>query len=501
MIYPINIITDPVKALLSSIEFSRKEKRETILELSESLKSINVCINNIIEFLQKGEAAPQDLISELNEHIQRISTPFKKTSIGKEVEQISQALNQFTNHPAEQSDIEELKTLSGRIRALSQPIYISLQEKKLGSYIGRRKILLGFLFTGTLASSLIYHKQRKEINEKDKNIKNLLTIKDDFPDNIKWDMKTFLGKEYESQILYYPPYDVAKLVSQMTNNRFTIDISEDISIVDHKTVSLAILEQLNSNHNNFHSAYSGVYYDIDNISLPLFFSSAIPFGLTPQEKIAWLNYKTPESEKEGLTYVQLLYRKKYPNIYTLPVACTGMQMGGWFKKKIETISDFRGLKMRIPGIGKHILAEFGVESVPDCFDTSVTGCINEAVDIPGHRIRENLLNGRLDAAEWIGPHDDIKFDIPSLSNTSNHFWYYYFPAWWEPSTTFSIHINKSSWDELPNTYKSIFESACSRVFYDQKPNIDLIGELTLPYRLFLTAKSESTSQQFERKVQ
>ncbi|MGK7896231.1 MAG: TRAP transporter substrate-binding protein, partial [Xenococcus sp. (in: cyanobacteria)] len=282
-----------------------------------------------------------------------------------------------------------------------------------------------------------------------------------------WKMASFLGAGYENQILYTPPEKVAQLVSDMTNGRFKIEVSypkkEDYQQGYSTTKLLKDVQD-----NKIDAAYSGIYYEIEGPSLSLFFSCAIPFGLTPQEQIAWLNYKIIDDKDDvEKKYIQYLLEKYYDNMLIFPVACTGMQMGGWFQKPINEIGDLSGIKMRIPGIGKVILQDdkFGVLS--RCQDVDAVGKCKDA-RIPGHEIKERLKTGQIDAAEWIGPHEDKQLGIHQLPEELNNTWYYYYPGWWEPSTTFSIHVNKNSWEDLGKSraYKEIFKSACSRVLYE-----------------------------------
>ncbi len=69
---------------------------------------------------------------------------------------------------------------------------------------------------------------------------------------------------------------------------------------------------------------------------------------------------------------------------------TGVQMGGWFRKEINTVADLKGLKMRIGGFAGKVVERLGV--VPQ--------------QIAGGDIYPALEKGTIDAAEWVGPYDD-----------------------------------------------------------------------------------------------
>jgi len=102
-------------------------------------------------------------------------------------------------------------------------------------------------------------------------------------------------------------------------------------------------------------------------------------------------------------------------------------MTGWFRKKINTVTDYKGLRMRIPGLGGRVVAKAG----------------GTAVLMPGGEIYAALERGVIDAAEWIGPHDDMKL---GLHTTARH---YYYPGWHEPGGTSEFVFNKKAYDTLP----------------------------------------------------
>ena len=102
-------------------------------------------------------------------------------------------------------------------------------------------------------------------------------------------------------------------------------------------------------------------------------------------------------------------------------------MAGWFSRKINTLADFKGLKMRIPGLGGKVVAKLG----------------GSVVLTPGGEIFAALERGVIDASEWIGPHDDMKL---GLQNTAR---YYYYPGWHEPGTMLEFGFNKKAYDGAP----------------------------------------------------
>ncbi|MEM1271952.1 MAG: TRAP transporter substrate-binding protein DctP, partial [Bacteroidota bacterium] len=120
-----------------------------------------------------------------------------------------------------------------------------------------------------------------------------------------------------------------------------------------------------------------------------------------------------------------------------PGGNTGTQMGGWFRREINSVADLNGLKMRIPGLGGQVMDRFGVS----------------VQLITGGEIYQALERGAIDAAEWVGPYDDIKLGFDQVAS------YYYYPGWWEPGPGLSFYVNREAWDKLPAGYQAAFTAA------------------------------------------
>ena len=177
------------------------------------------------------------------------------------------------------------------------------------------------------------------------------------------------------------------------------------------------------------------YYHKGKVDAALFFT-AIPFGMNAQELNAWLYYGG------GLEMWRELYEPF--DLYPIPCGNSGVQMGGWFNKEINSIDDLRGLKMRIPGLGGEVLRRAG--------GTPVT--------LPGAEIFTSLQTGAIDATEWVGPYNDVSFGFHKAAR------YYYYPGWQEPGPGLETIINKSAWDSLPADLQAIVEITCQAITTD-----------------------------------
>ena len=63
----------------------------------------------------------------------------------------------------------------------------------------------------------------------------------------------------------------------------------------------------------------------------------------------------------------------------------------------------------------------------------------------------------IDAAEWVGPHDDMKL---GLHNTAR---YYYYPGWHEPGTVSEFAFNKKAYEALPLDLRRTLDHAVAAV--------------------------------------
>ncbi|PZD73791.1 Monocarboxylate 2-oxoacid-binding periplasmic protein [Acaryochloris thomasi RCC1774] len=215
---------------------------------------------------------------------------------------------------------------------------------------------------------------------------------------------------------------VCDRVSAMTDGRFEIKPFEAGEIVPGPQVLDAVQS------GTVQCGHTASYYYIGK-NPALGFATSVPFGLTAQQQNAWLYHGG------GLKAIQDIYADF--GVINFPAGNTGTQMGGWFKRQIQSVADLKGLKMRIPGLGGEVMSRLGVN----------------VQLIPGGEIFLALERGTIDAAEWVGPYDDEKLGLHKAAP------YYYYPGWWEPGATLDVLVNRSDWDKLPTEYQEVFKTA------------------------------------------
>ena len=156
--------------------------------------------------------------------------------------------------------------------------------------------------------------------------------------------------------------------------------------------------------------------------------TSVPFGLTYTEINAWIQFGGGQELWDELAGSFGLKAVRSGN--------TGVQMGGWFNKEINSPDDLKGLKMRIPGLGGDVMAKLGASPVT----------------LPGGQIYENLVSGAIDATEWVGPWNDSFMKFYEAAK------FYYYPGMHEPGSMLSLGMNASFWGKLSKGDKIMIES-------------------------------------------
>jgi len=236
----------------------------------------------------------------------------------------------------------------------------------------------------------------------------------------KWKMVTTWPKNFPG--LGTGANDLAKLITEMSNGRISVKVYGAKELVGALETFDAV------SRGTAELGHGAGYYWKGKVPAGQFFT-AVPFGLTAQEMNGWIY------NGGGLA----LWHEAYEpfGIVPMPAGNTGVQMGGWFNKRIDSLADLKGLKMRIPGLGGEVLKRAG----------------GTPVLLPGSEIFPALQSGTIDATEWVGPYNDLAFGLNKAAK------YYYYPGWHEPGSTMEVLINKKALESLPKDLQSIVLNA------------------------------------------
>ncbi len=225
-----------------------------------------------------------------------------------------------------------------------------------------------------------------------------------------------------------PPIKLARLVKKMTNGKFIIKVEG----AEKTKSALGVFDMVKSGA--YQMGHTGSYYYIGKDINTVWFTT-VPWGMTKAEQDAWYYYGN------GMKYMEKVYGKY--GMLAFPGGNTGVQMGGWFRKEINSVNDLKGLKMRIPGFAGKVMAKLGVN----------------VVNIPGGELYTALDRGTLDALEWVGPGMDIKMGFYKVAP-------YYYTGWHEPASEMTFLVNKKAFNKLPKSYQVILRTAMEAVSAD-----------------------------------
>ena len=249
----------------------------------------------------------------------------------------------------------------------------------------------------------------------------------------KWNMVTTWPKNFPG--LGMAAENLSQYVKEMSNGRLIIKVYGAGELVPAMGVFDAV------SLGNVELGHGASYYWTGKVKSSQFFT-AVPFGLTAQEMNGWLHHGG------GLE----LWEEAYEPFNLVPLAGgnTGVQMAGWFNKEINSIEDIKGIKMRIPGLAGEVFTRLGAETV----------------QLAGNEIFLSLQQGVIDAAEWVGPYNDLTFGFHQVAK------YYYYPGWHEPGSTLEIIVNKDALESLPDDLRAMMKYASRAV------NQEMLDEYT-----------------------
>ncbi len=233
---------------------------------------------------------------------------------------------------------------------------------------------------------------------------------------VKWRLTSSFPRQLDT--IFGTAQTFARYMAEATDNRFQIQTFAGGEIVP----GLQALDAVSNG--TVECAHTPTYFYVGK-DPTLGFGTGVPFGLNARQQHSWWYFGGGEKlVNESLA--------KF-NVYSIPAGNSGCQMGGFFRKELNTVEDLRGLKFRIGGMGGQVMARLGV--VPQQI-------------APGD-LYPALERGTIDAAEFVGPHDDEKLGLNRVAP------FYYYPGWWEGGAMLHLCINQGEWAKLPKHYQAI----------------------------------------------
>ena len=238
---------------------------------------------------------------------------------------------------------------------------------------------------------------------------------------IKWRLSTAWASTLDVQ---RTAEQFAKIVEEMSDGRFRIEVFSGGQIVQP-------LECFDATSKGTIEAFMAAPFYWWQKEPAIQWFHTIPFGMNPEGMAAWLY------QGDGLKLMEEAYGAF--NLVPRPSGAQAPQMAGWFRKKMNTISDYKGLKMRIGPLGGKVYVRAG----------------GTVALIPAVDIYAALERGVIDACEWVGPHDDMQLGLHKTAR------YYYYPGWHEPGSTNDFGFNRKAYDALPMDLRRMLDHAAA----------------------------------------
>ncbi len=278
-----------------------------------------------------------------------------------------------------------------------------------------------------------------------------------------WKLVTTWPKNFPG--LGTAPETFARLASELSNGRLQIKVHGAGELVP----ALGVFDAVSSG--SVQMGHGASYYWKGKVPAAVFYTT-VPFGMNAQETNGWINFGG------GME----LWREIYEPFNLIPFqgGNTGVQMGGWYNTKIESLDDIKGVKMRIPGLGGEVWSRAGGVSVT----------------LAGNELYTSLQTGVIDATEWVGPYNDLAMGFHQVAN------YYYYPGWHEPGAMLEFIVNKDAYETLPQDLQAIIEVAtiaANQLMLDQftGANNAALKELTEQHEVELLAYPDDVLKEFK----
>ena len=237
---------------------------------------------------------------------------------------------------------------------------------------------------------------------------------------IRWRLASSFPKSLDN--LFGATEYMAQRVSAMTGGKFQISVHPAGEIVP----ALQVLDAVQTGH--VEMAHTALYYFFGK-EPSWSLACAIPFGHNCRQYNSWWH-----QGGGGKLFNEFANKS---GVHAFLCGNTGAQMGGFFRKEINSVEDLKGLKFRIAGMAGLMMAKLGV--VPQ--------------QLPAGDIYPALEKGAIDAAEWTVPYDDEKLGLNKVAK------YYYYPGFWEGGPALHSIANLKSLATLSPEYRAILEAA------------------------------------------
>jgi TRAP-type mannitol/chloroaromatic compound transport system substrate-binding protein len=247
-------------------------------------------------------------------------------------------------------------------------------------------------------------------------------------EKIKWDMVSVWPRN--NPIYQNGMEKLAKDITAISNGQIEIKYYADGEFEDIESSDVFYAVSGGKVEMGFGNS---IYWAADKIPGSDFWY-AVPFGLSAKDMHAWL------FRGGGLEIWRDIYEPF--NIIPFPVGNTGSAMGGWFRNRIKSITDFKYMNIRMTGLHAKVMQKLG--AIPKWMQL--------------YYALEAYEKGDLDTIVGLGPYFDLWYRLNRGPK------YYYYPGWQEPCGVLSLIINKKAWEFLPEHLQKTIDVVCGNTY-------------------------------------
>ncbi len=245
--------------------------------------------------------------------------------------------------------------------------------------------------------------------------------------NITWRMVTTWPKNFPG--LGVGAQRLADRITAASGGRLTVQVYSAGELVPP-------LQSLDAVIDGTAEMSHGAAYYWQNKSPALSFFTGVPYGMTTPELTAWVRYLGGQEIWDEI-YDQF-------GVQGFLSGNTGTQTGGWFRNELNSVEDVKGIRFRTPGLGGQVWEKLGA---------TVT-------NMAAGEIFQALQSGTLDAAEFVGPYNDLALGFHQVAKN------YYMPSFVESGLATELVVDKKKYQDLPDDLQALIRDI-SQAEYDQ----------------------------------
>ncbi len=239
--------------------------------------------------------------------------------------------------------------------------------------------------------------------------------------NLRWKMQSTWGSQVaingESAVYF------SNKVKEISDGKVQLRFHEPNALVPSLEVWDAV------KNGSVDAGYTTPGYHAGKIPAVSYFT-AVPFGPGATEYLGWFEYGGGKQLKDEI-YGEY-------GLYSVNCLAHAPETAGWFRKRINSVDELKGMKMRFFGLGAMVMNKIGVSTQL----------------LAGGDIYPALEKGVIDATEFSMPTHDLSYGFYQLAKFN------YFPGWHQQTSVSELLMSLKAWQGLTKYQQSMINTAC-----------------------------------------